>query len=301
MAVVSIKNLLESGVHFGHITKRWDPKMKPYIYTKRNGIYIIDLQKTAKKIEEAYKVLFDIAKDGGRVIFVGTKKQAREAVEQEAKRCGQFYVNNSWKGGTMTNFKTISASIKRLHTLERMEADGVFNKYTKKEAAMLKKDMEKLEKAYGGIKDMKGLPQAIFVVDPKVERSAVLEARKLNIPVFGIVDTNCDPDDVDYVIPANDDAIRAVQLVVATMANAVIEANGGDVPKYDDKEDFKKIAKEVRENEAKRPQGNGNRQQGNGNRPQGNRKPGPRRDGDAPRRETGSTSNPKNHVETKAE
>ena len=234
MSVVSMKQLLESGVHFGHATRRWNPKMKQYIYTSRNGIYIIDLQKTAKQIEVAYKALFDIVANGGRVLFVGTKKQAQEAVKEEAARTGQFYVDQRWLGGTLTNFKTIRRRIKRLQDLYTMEKDGTFESLPKKEVAQLRHEIEKLEKFLGGIKDMKKVPEALFIVDPRKERNAILEARILGIPVFGIVDTNCDPDDVDYVIPANDDAIRAVKLVAWVMGNAVIEAQGGTVEKFED-------------------------------------------------------------------
>ncbi len=236
MSVVSMKQLLESGVHFGHATRRWNPKMAKYIYTARNGIYIIDLQKTANEIEKAYVELLNIAKEGGKVLFVGTKKQAQEAVREEALRSGQFYCNNRWLGGTLTNFKTIRKRIKRLNDLDKMFEDGVIEqlKLTKKEVAKISQEREKLEKNLGGIKEMKALPQALFIIDPRKERNAILEARKLNIPVFGIVDTNCDPDDVDYVIPANDDAIRAVKLVTWVMNNAVIEANGGVVEKFED-------------------------------------------------------------------
>jgi len=234
MSVITMKQLLESGVHFGHATRRWNPKMGEYIFTARNGIYIIDLQRSVKEIEKAYSALLNISKDGGRVLFVGTKKQAQGAVKEEAVRAGQFYVNQRWLGGTLTNFKTIRKRIKRLHDLYKMEADGVFDKLPKKEVLKLKKEREKLEKFLGGIKEMTTLPQAIFVVDPKKEHNAILEARRLNIPVFGIVDTNCDPDDVDYVIPANDDAIRAVKLITGVMANAVIEGQGGEVPTYEE-------------------------------------------------------------------
>lgn len=236
MSVVSMKQLLESGVHFGHATRRWNPKMKKYIYTARNGIYIIDLQKTANEIENAYQVLLEIVKNGGKVLFVGTKKQAQDAVKEEAIRSGQFYCNNRWLGGTLTNFKTIRKRIKRLNDLDKYFEDGIVDqlKLTKKEVAALSNEREKLEKNLGGIKTMTGLPQALFIVDPRKEHNAILEARKLNIPVFGIVDTNCDPDDVDYVIPANDDAIRAVKLVTWVMNNAVIEANGGVVEKFED-------------------------------------------------------------------
>ena len=226
MAVISMKKLLEVGVHFGHQTKRWNPKMAPYIFTSRNGIYIIDLKKSSDKIDEAYAALMDIVAKGGKVLFVGTKKQAQEAVQEEAIRSGSFYVNSRWLGGTLTNFKTIQKRIRRLKELEKMSEDGTLELFTKKEAILLKKEQAKLEKNLGGIKEMRRLPNALFVVDPKVEHNAVAEARILGIPVFGIVDTNCDPDEVDYVIPANDDAIRAVKLIVAAMADAVCEAKG---------------------------------------------------------------------------
>ena len=234
MSVVSMKELLESGVHFGHATRRWNPKMARYIYTARNGIYIIDLQKTANEIEKAYQVLNSIVANGGKVLFVGTKKQAQEAVKEEATRCGHYYVDQRWLGGTLTNFKTIRRRIKRLKDLYKMEEDGTFNLLPKKEVAQLKHEREKLEKNLGGIKEMTKVPDALFIVDPRKEHNAILEARKLNIPVFGIVDTNCDPDDVDYVIPANDDAIRAVKLVAHVMTNAIIEAQGGTVERFDD-------------------------------------------------------------------
>ena len=234
MSVVSMKELLESGVHFGHATRRWNPKMARYIYTARNGIYIIDLQKTANEIENAYQVLNGIVANGGKVLFVGTKKQAQEAVKEEAIRCGHYYVDQRWLGGTLTNFKTIRRRIKRLKDLYKMEEDGTFNLLPKKEVAQLKHEREKLEKNLGGIKEMTKVPDALFIVDPRKEHNAILEARKLNIPVFGIVDTNCDPDDVDYVIPANDDAIRAVKLVAHVMTNAIIEAQGGTVEKFED-------------------------------------------------------------------
>ena len=234
MSVVSMKELLESGVHFGHATRRWNPKMARYIYTARNGIYIIDLQKTADQIEIAYQALNDIVSNGGKVLFVGTKKQAQEAVKEEAARTGHFYVDQRWLGGTLTNFKTIRRRIKRLKDLYKMEEDGTFEKYTKKEVAALKHDREKLEKNLGGIKEMAKLPEAIFIVDPRKEHNAIAEARKLNIPVFGIVDTNCDPDDVDFVIPANDDANRAVKLVIHIMGNAIIEAQGGTVEHFEE-------------------------------------------------------------------
>ena len=226
MAVISMKKLLEVGVHFGHQTKRWNPKMAPYIFTARNGIYIIDLKKSSDKIDEAYAAMMDIAAKGGKVLFVGTKKQAQEAVQTEAIRSDSFYVNSGWLGGTLTNFRTIQKRIRRLKELEKMEEDGTFDLFTKKEVILMKKEQAKLEKNLGGIKEMKRLPSALFVVDPKVEHNAVAEAKILGIPVFGIVDTNCDPDEVDYVIPANDDAIRAVKLIVAAMADAICEAKG---------------------------------------------------------------------------
>jgi small subunit ribosomal protein S2 len=229
MAVVSMKQLLEAGVHFGHQTRRWNPKMDKYIYTSRSGIHIIDLQKTVVLIEEAYQKLLEIGKNGGKILFVGTKKQAQSVVQEEAVRTGQFYVSQRWLGGTLTNFKTIRKSIRRLHDIERMEKDGTFDRLPKKEVIGLRKELEKLNKFLLGIKDMKTVPEAIFVVDPMKEKNAVLEARKLNIPVFGIVDTNCDPDLVDIIIPANDDAIRSVKLIVSRLANAFIEAAGGEV------------------------------------------------------------------------
>jgi small subunit ribosomal protein S2 len=232
MAVVSMNNLLEAGVHFGHQTRRWNPKMAPYIYTARNGIYIIDLQKTVKKIEESHKALNAIAQKGGKVLFVGTKKQAQEAVKTEAIRSSSFYVNQRWLGGTLTNFKTIRSRVRRLEEIERMEKDGIFEVLPKKEVIQLRKEADRLERFLGGIRDMKRLPDALFVIDPRKERNAILEARILGIPVFGVVDTNCDPDDVDYVIPANDDAIRAVSLILGVMANAVNEATGGEVVNF---------------------------------------------------------------------
>ena len=228
MSVVAMKQLLEAGVHFGHQTRRWDPRMRPYIYTDRNGIYIIDLQKTAKKIDEAYAVLKSIIDEGKTVIFVGTKKQAQECVKEEAERCGMYYVNQRWLGGMLTNFDTIKKRVERLKTLETMETDGTFDVLPKKEVIILKKEMEKLEKNLGGIKNMTEIPGAMFVVDPKKERIAILEARKLGIPVIGLVDTNCNPEDVDYVIPGNDDAIRAIKLIVEAMANAVLESKQGE-------------------------------------------------------------------------
>ena len=228
MAVISMKQLLEAGVHFRHQTRRWNPKMAPYIFTERNGIYIIDLQKTVKKIEEAYAFMKDVAESGKPILFVGTKKQAQNAIFDEATRCGQYYVNQRWLGGMLTNYKTISGRIKRLNDIEKMEEDGTFEKLSKKEVTKLRAEHDKLQKFLGGIRDMKGMPGALFIVDPKKERIAVKEARILNIPVVGIVDTNCDPDDVDYIIPANDDAIRAVKLISSKMADAVIEGNQGE-------------------------------------------------------------------------
>jgi small subunit ribosomal protein S2 len=223
-----MKQLLEAGVHFGHQTRRWNPKMKKYIFTERNGIYIIDLQKTVKKVEEAYNFVKELAANGGKILFVGTKKQAQESVKEEAERCGMFYVNQRWLGGTLTNFATIQKRIKRLREIEKMAEDGIFDVLPKKEVIRLKKEQERLEKFLGGIKDMKELPDALFVIDPRKERIAVAEARKLNIPIIGIVDTNCDPDEIDYVIPANDDAIRAVKLLTSKIADAVLEAKQGE-------------------------------------------------------------------------
>jgi ribosomal protein S2, bacterial type len=227
MSVLSMKSLLESGVHFGHQTRRWNPKMAPFIYTSRNGIYIIDLQKTTVCIDRAYEALYNIAAEGGKVLFVGTKKQAQVAVQEEASRSNSYYVNHRWLGGTLTNFTTIRKRVNRLFEIEKMEQDGTFALLPKKEVILLQKEAAKLEKFLGGIKHMEQLPQAMFIIDPRKEHNAIAEARKLNIPVFGIVDTNCDPSLVDYVIPANDDAIRAVRLIVGKMADAVIEANGG--------------------------------------------------------------------------
>lgn len=227
MGVISMKQLLEAGVHFGHQTRRWNPKMKEYIYTERNGIYIIDLQQTVGLVDKAYNAIKDVVSEGGTVLFVGTKKQAMESIKSEAERCGMFYVNQRWLGGMLTNFKTIQGRIKRLKDLERMEADGSFEKYTKKEVIGMKNEMAKLEKNLGGIKDMKKQPDIIFIVDPRKERIAIQEAHILGIPLVGIVDTNCDPEEIDYVIPGNDDAIRAVKLLTSKMADAVIEANQG--------------------------------------------------------------------------
>ena len=228
MSVISMKQLLEAGVHFGHQTRRWNPKMAEYIYTERNGIYIIDLQKSVGKVDEAYKAVSDIAAEGGTILFVGTKKQAQDAVKTEAERCGMFYVNERWLGGMLTNFKTIQSRIAKLKEIETMAEDGTFDVLPKKEVLELKKEWDKLEKNLGGIKEMKKLPDASFVVDPKKERICVQEAHALGIPLIGIADTNCDPEELDYVIPGNDDAIRAVKLIVAKMADAVIEANQGE-------------------------------------------------------------------------
>lgn len=223
-----MKQLLEAGVHFGHQTRRWNPKMKRYIFTERNGIYIIDLQKTVKKVEEAYNFTKNLAADGGKILFVGTKKQAQDSVKEEAIRSGMFYVNQRWLGGTLTNFETIQKRIKRLKDIEKMQENGTFEVLPKKEVVQLNKELERLEKFLGGIRDMKSLPDALFIIDPRKERIAVAEARKLNIPIIGIVDTNCDPDEIDVVIPANDDAIRAVKLLTAKMADAILESKQGE-------------------------------------------------------------------------
>ena len=228
MSVISMKQLLEAGVHFGHQTRRWNPKMKEYIFTERNGIYIIDLQKTVKKIDEAYYFIRDLAMEGGTVLFVGTKKQAQESIEQEAKRCEMYYVNQRWLGGMLTNFKTIQSRINKLRKIEKMEADGDFELLPKKEVIKLKAEQEKLEKNLGGIKEMRKLPSAMFVVDPRKEHIAILEAKALGIPVVAIVDTNCDPDEADYPIPGNDDAIRAVKLIASKIADAVLEGRQGE-------------------------------------------------------------------------
>ena len=228
MAVVSMKQLLEAGVHFGHQTRRWNPKMAKYIFTERNGIYIIDLQKTVKKLDEAYMFVRDLAANGGNLLFVGTKKQAGDSIREEATRAGAYYVNARWLGGMLTNFKTIRHRIDRLEQLHKMQEDGTFDLLPKKEVSKLNLEIEKLEKFLGGIKEMKKLPSALFIVDPRKERIAVAEARKLGIPIVAIVDTNCDPDEIDYVIPGNDDAIRAVKLISATMADALIEGRQGD-------------------------------------------------------------------------
>ncbi|MDY4897430.1 MAG: 30S ribosomal protein S2 [Eubacteriales bacterium] len=228
MSVISIKQLLEAGVHFGHHTRRWNPKMAEYIFTERNGIYIIDLQKTVKKFDEAYMFVRELSANGGTLLFVGTKKQAADAIKEEASRCGMYYVNVRWPGGMLTNFKTIRRSIGRLEKLEAMQSDGTFDQLPKKEVTAKQKQIFNLEKNYSGIKNMEKLPDAVFIVDPKKERNAVLEAKKLGIPVIAIVDTNCDPDDADYIIPGNDDAIRAIRLISATLADAVIEGKQGE-------------------------------------------------------------------------
>ena len=228
MAVVSMKQLLEAGVHFGHQTRRWNPKMAPYIYTERNGIYIIDLQKTVKKLEEAYNFVRETSLNGGNILFVGTKKQAQDAIKEEAARCGGYYVNARWLGGMLTNFRTMRTRIDRLAQLKKMEEDGTFAMLPKKEVIKHQGEIEKLEKYLGGVKEMKKLPAAMFIVDPRKERNAIAEAKKLGIPVVAIVDTNCDPDEIDYVIPGNDDAIRAIRLIAAAMANAAIEGRQGE-------------------------------------------------------------------------
>ena len=228
MSVISMKQLLEAGVHFGHQTRRWNPKMAPYIFTERNGIHIIDLQKSVGKVDEAYKAISEIAAQGGTILFVGTKKQAQDAVKTEAERCGMYYVNERWLGGMLTNFKTIRSRVDRLHAIETMSQDGTFDVLPKKEVIALRKEWEKLEKNLGGIKNMDRVPDAIFVVDPKKERICVQEAHALGITLLGIGDTNCDPEELDYIIPGNDDAIRAIKLIVSKMADAVIEANQGE-------------------------------------------------------------------------
>ena len=227
MFEITIKQLLEAGVHFGHPTKKWNPKMAEYIFTQRNGIHIVDLQKTVKKFEEAYNFVAELAPENGTILFVGTKKQAAETVKEEAERCGMYYTNNRWPGGMLTNFQTIRKSIKRLKDLEKMQADGTFDLLPKKEVAKKLKEIEDLQKSYGGIKEMHELPSCVFIVDTRKERNAVLEAKKLGIPVVAIVDTNCDPDDADYIIPGNDDAIRAIKLIAGALADAVIAAHGG--------------------------------------------------------------------------
>lgn len=229
MAVIQMKHLLESGVHFGHQTRRWNPKMDRYIYTSRNGIHIIDLQQTVTYIEDMYARFLEISKNGGKVLFVGTKKQAQDVIIEEALRAGQFYVSKRWLGGTLTNFKTIRRSVRRLHEIEQMEKNGTFERLPKKEVIGLRKEMDRLETFLGGIKEMRTLPEAVFIVDPKKEINAIKEARKLGIPVYGMADTNCDPDDLDYLIPANDDAIRSIKVILKTLANALVEGAGGEI------------------------------------------------------------------------
>ena len=251
MGVVSMKQLLEAGVHFGHQTRRWNPKMAQYIFTERNGIYIIDLQKTVKKLEEAYRFVYDISVEGKEVLFVGTKKQASESIKEEALRAGAHYVNARWLGGMMTNFKTIQRRIQRLEQLHTMAEDGTFALLPKKEVVKLNLEIERLEKFLGGIKNMKKLPGALFIVDPRKEKIAVAEAKKLNIPIVAIVDTNCDPDEVDYVIPGNDDAIRAVKLIAGTIANAIIEGRqGSDAEEAEAANAVEAVAEEATETEA---------------------------------------------------
>lgn len=243
MSVISMKQLLEAGVHFGHQTRRWNPKMATYIFTQRNGIYIIDLQKTVKKLEEAYFFVRDLAAKGESILFVGTKKQAQDAIKEEAERCGQFFVNARWLGGMLTNFKTMRTRIARLNQLQKMQEDGTFDLLPKKEVIKLQLEIAKLEKYLGGVKEMKKLPGALFVVDSRKEKNAIAEARKLNIPIVAIVDTNCDPDEIDYVIPGNDDAIRAIKLISQTMANAVLEGKQGEQLEVESKSDAKEEAK----------------------------------------------------------
>lgn len=241
MSVISMKQLLEAGVHFGHQTRRWNPKMDKYIFTERNGIYIIDLQKTVKKVDEAYEFVKSIADQGGKMLFVGTKKQAQEAIKEEAERSGQYYINHRWLGGTLTNYKTIKGRIDRISEIEKMEADGIFEVLPKKEVIQLRKEYDKLNKFLGGIREMKSMPDAIFVVDPKKEHNAIAEAKKLGIPIVGIVDTNCDPDDVDYVIPANDDAIRAVKLLASKMADAFVSYNEGNIEEVEETKETEEV------------------------------------------------------------
>ncbi len=251
MSVVSMKDLLEAGVHFGHQTKRWNPKMKKYIYTQRNDIYIIDLELTVKKIEESYEFVRNLVQDGGKILFVGTKKQAREAIEQEAKRAGMYYITQSWKGGLLTNFQTMRKRIDYLFEIEEMEENGTFDSLPKKEVVALKKQKAKLERFFNGIRDMYELPDAIFIVDQNKEDIAIHEAKLLGIPVIGLIDTNCDPDKIDYVIPGNDDAIRAVKLITSTIVNAVVEAKEGEInePVEEVKEEVVEETQEVKEEE----------------------------------------------------
>ncbi|MCD8362045.1 MAG: 30S ribosomal protein S2 [Lachnospiraceae bacterium] len=242
MSVISMKQLLEAGVHFGHQTRRWNPKMAEYIYTERNSIYIIDLQKSVVKVDEAYRAVADITAQGGTILFVGTKKQAQDAIQAEAERCGMYYVNERWLGGMLTNFKTIQSRIVRMKQIEAMEQDGTFDVLPKKEVIALRKELEKLQKNLNGIRDMKRLPDAIFVVDPKKEHICVQEAHSLGIPLIGICDTNCDPEELDYVIPGNDDAIRAVKLIVSKMADAVVEARQGEAEEYAEEAEYEEDA-----------------------------------------------------------
>ena len=244
MAVVAMKQLLEAGVHFGHQTRRWDPRMAEYIFQARNGIHIIDLQKTSKKLDEAYEFLKEQAEEGKTVLFVGTKKQPQDCMKEAAEKCGMYYVNQRWLGGMLTNFATIEKRIERLNELEKMQEDGTFDVLPKKEVILLKKEMDKLEKNLGGIKNMKEMPGVLFIVDPKKERNAILEARKLNIPTVGLIDTNCNPEDVDYVIPGNDDAIRAVKLIADTMANAIIEGRQGESFEAEETEEVQEVSEE---------------------------------------------------------
>ena len=245
MFEITIKQLLEAGVHFGHPTKKWNPKMAEYIFTMRNGIHIIDLQKTVKKFEEAYNFINSVSAEGGNILFIGTKKQAADTMKEEALKCGMYYVNVRWPGGMLTNFQTIRKSIKRLNELEKMQADGTFDLLPKKEVAKLLKEMADLEKAYGGIKDMDRLPSAVFVVDTRKEHIAILEAKRLGIPVVAIVDTNCDPEDADYIIPGNDDAIRAIKLIAGALADAVIAAHGGADVAVEAQENVEAVAEEA--------------------------------------------------------
>ena len=272
MSVISMKQLLEAGVHFGHQTRRWNPKMAPYIYTERNGIYIIDLQKSVGMVDDAYKAVSDIAAEGGTVLFVGTKKQAQDAIKAEAERCGMYYVNERWLGGMLTNFKTIQSRIKRLKDIERMAEDGTFDVLPKKEVIELKKEWTKLEKNLGGIKDMKKLPDAIFIVDPKKERICVQEAHTLGIPLIGICDTNCDPEDADFAIASNDDAVRSIKLVTTILADAIVDAKGGllEMAYLDETEDdvtmedvIKNVEAQIAENERRRRQRNEERRKRN--------------------------------------
>lgn len=244
MAVISMKQLLEAGVHFGHQTRRWNPKMAEFIYTERNGIYIVDLQKTVRKVEEAYMFVRETIFNGGSILFVGTKKQAQDSIREEAERCGMYYINNRWLGGTLTNFTTIRKRIARLAELQAMEENGTFDVLPKKEVSKLRLEMEKLDKNLGGIKDMQDLPGCLFVVDPRKEHIAVLEARRLGIPIVGIVDTNCDPEEVDYIIPGNDDAIRAIKLIAGKIADAVLEARQGEQLEMNDVPDDGSISAE---------------------------------------------------------